>query len=120
MRVRKEIARLVRRLLLSLACVGLIVWTLAPSTAHVPQLVESLEEHAEVIASHGHSHGLEEDLIWAMHGHSHDAADHDHTQVAFSQTQTAHTPFEVRSAWRGMQSGHWFSLLYRLERLPRA
>ena len=120
MRPGKEIVRLLRRMLLSVACFGLIVWTLAPSTGHVPQLVESLQEHAEMIASHGHSHGLEEDMLWAMHGHSHDAADHDHTQAAFFQTQTAYAPFEARTIWRGMQSGYWSSLLYRLDRPPRA
>ncbi len=119
MQLGKEITRWGRRMLLSLACFGLIVWTLAPSSAHVPQLVETLQEHAEVTASHGHSHGLEEDMMWAMHGHSHDATDHDHTQAALFPTQITQASFDARAAWRGRLSGRWSSLLYRLDRPPR-
>ncbi|WP_054463519.1 hypothetical protein [Phaeobacter sp. 11ANDIMAR09] len=116
----KDIVRLLRRMLLSVACFGLIIWTLAPSTAHVPQLVEPLQEHVEMITSHGHSHGLEEEMMWAMHGHSHDAADHDHTQAALFPAQITQTSFDARAAWRGRLSGRWSSLLYRLDRPPRA
>jgi hypothetical protein len=115
----KEIVHLLRRILLSLTLMGLFVWTLAPSNAHVPQLFVSLQEQAGLIESHGHSHGLEEDLIWAVHGHSHDATDHDHTQAAFFQTLTAYAFFETRAIWLGMRSGQWSSLLYRLDRPPR-
>lgn len=106
-------------MLFLLACVALTVWTAVPSTAHVPKVIETLQEHAEMVASHGHSHGLEEDIIWAMHGHSHDAADHDHTQAVFTQTHTSNVLFEARAAWRGFPEVHWAPPLYRLERPPR-
>ncbi|MDU8928852.1 hypothetical protein RXV86_15780 [Alisedimentitalea sp. MJ-SS2] len=109
-----------KQMLFSLACVALVVWTVAPSSSHVPSVIETLQEHAEMIASHGHSHGLEEDLIWAIHGHSHDVADHDHTQAIFIQTRTAQMFVARRAAWRGLSHAHWSPPLYRLERPPRA
>lgn len=119
MRLLDAITRLGRRLLFSLACVALVVWTVAPTASHVPKIIKTLQEHAEMIASHGHSHGLEEDLIWAMHGHSHDVADHDHTQAVFTQTRTAQVSVVTRAAWRGLAFAHWSPPLYRLERPPR-
>ena len=63
----------------ALLCLTLIVWTIQPATAHTPAILDVLSEHARMMEEHGHSHGLEEDLAWAMHGHSHDKADHDHS-----------------------------------------
>lgn len=113
------IMRMGRRLFFSLACVALVVWTVAPTASHAPKIIETLQEHAEMIATHGHSHGLEEDLIWAMHGHSHDVADHDHTQAVFTQTRTAQVFEKTRATWRGLASSHWSPPLFRLERPPR-
>ena len=108
-----------RQLFFSFACVALIVWTVAPAASHVPKIIETLHEHAEMIDTHGHSHGLEKDLIWAMHGHSHDVADHDHTQAVFIQTRTAREIVETCAAWRGLASAYWSPPLRRLERPPR-
>jgi len=39
-----------------------------------------------MIEDHGHSHGLEIDLLWAMHGHQHDLADHDHNTAVLAKS----------------------------------
>jgi hypothetical protein len=49
-----------------------------PIPPHVESIIETLEQHAELIAEHGHSHGLAEDIFWALHGHGPDVAEHDH------------------------------------------
>jgi hypothetical protein len=61
-----------------LMCLALIVWSAVPSFTHSPAVFETIQGHLEMVEDHGHSHGFEEDLYWAMHGHSHDTADHDH------------------------------------------
>jgi len=65
----------------TLLCLAVLLWSVVPATSHAPSVIGVLQEHAEMVAEHGHSHGLEEDLAWAMHGHSHDSIDHDHSQV---------------------------------------
>ena len=61
-----------------LMCLALIVWSAVPSFTHSPAIFETIQDQLEMVEDHGHSHGFEEDLYWAMHGHSHDTADHDH------------------------------------------
>lgn len=63
----------------ALLCLSLAIWSVAPAIAHASTLVDTLQEHAQMIADHGHSHGLEEDIAWAAHGHAHDVVDHDHS-----------------------------------------
>src|SRR6056297_3991919 len=65
----------------TLLCLAVLLWSVVPATSHAPSVFGVLQEHAEMVAEHGHSHGLEEDLAWAMHGHSHDSVDHDHSQA---------------------------------------
>ncbi|MGI9356184.1 MAG: hypothetical protein ACR2PF_13610 [Rhizobiaceae bacterium] len=60
---------------MALVCLSLVVWSIVPATAHTSTVIETVQDHLEMIAEHGHSHGFEEDLYWAMHGHAHDAAD---------------------------------------------
>jgi hypothetical protein len=49
-----------------------------PTPPHDTSIIEIIEQHAEMIAEHGHSHGLAEDIFWALHGHGPDVAEHDH------------------------------------------
>lgn len=56
-----------------------------PVTSHTPAVIETLQDQAQMVANHGHSHGPEEDLIWAMHGHGHDVTDHDHGSAVLSR-----------------------------------
>lgn len=73
-----------------------------------------------MIAEHGHSHGLEEDLAWAAHGHSHDSIDHDHSQAVVPGPDLSSHPMEIyKTAW-------WLSaatanplLIHQIERPPR-
>lgn len=103
-----------------LLCLCLILWSIAPQVGHTPTVFETVQEHLEIIADHGHSHGLEEDLYWAMHGHSHDVADHDHTQALLEFGERARPTSDYRNAWRLKASPggkHW---AFRIERPPRA
>ena len=67
-----------RQVLAAVICLSVAIWSVLPTATHVPIVLETLQDHAEMIATHGHSHGLAEDLSWALHGHSHDEMDHDH------------------------------------------
>jgi len=84
----------------ALLCICLAIWSAMPSATHAPVLFETLQDHAEMIAEHGHSHGLEEDLYWAMHGHSHDTADHDHSQAVLNRGAWAAPARYANQAWR--------------------
>lgn len=77
----EAVSRAGRTAFTTLLCLSLALWSLMPSVDHAPKLLDILEEHLEMIEDHGHSHGLLDDLAWALHGHSHDAADHDHSQA---------------------------------------
>lgn len=107
------------RLFALLTCIGLVVWTVSPNASHVPKIVETFQEHAEVIAEHGHSHGLEEDLLWAMHGHSHDVADHDHGQTVLIPTRYSAMPVETDTTKHAHPLFDWVPPVFRLERPPR-
>lgn len=109
-----------QRAFAALLCVAVVVWSVMPATSHAPAIFETLQEHMEMIAEHGHSHGLEEDLAWAMHGHSHDSADHDHSQAVLTPDLTSQ-PFEgYRSAWGFRPAADGPSAKFRIERPPRA
>jgi hypothetical protein len=86
-----SIATTGRRALAALLCVALLVWSVLPATSHAPAIFETLQQHAEMIVEHGHSHGLEEDLAWAMHGHGHDSSDHDHSPVILAAVRPGET-----------------------------
>ncbi|SEP18071.1 hypothetical protein SAMN04490248_13312 [Salinihabitans flavidus] len=119
MRKRIEM-RIGARLFAVLTCVALALWTVSPNASHVPKVIETLQDHAEMIAEHGHSHGLEEDLIWAMHGHSHEVADHDHSQAVLMLARRGTVPVETSALWHGYVLAHWAPPVFRLERPPRA
>lgn len=109
-----------QRAFAALLCVAVVVWSVMPATSHAPAIFETLQEHMEMISEHGHSHGLEEDLAWAMHGHSHDSADHDHSQAVRTRELTSQ-PFEgFRSAWGLRPAVDGPSAKFRIERPPRA
>ncbi|BBU53867.1 hypothetical protein KU6B_01320 [Mameliella alba] len=115
----KPIARIGQRLLCLVAVFALLFWTVSPNASHVPKLIETLQVQAEMIAEHGHSHGLEEDLIWAMHGHSHDKADHDHAQAMLITARSETVPLHTWAAWHTPGPQDWSPPVFRLERPPR-
>ncbi|SEB03601.1 hypothetical protein SAMN05444370_13424 [Rubrimonas cliftonensis] len=109
-----------RRASATLLCLSLVIWSVTPAMSHAPTSFETIEGHLELIAEHGHSHGFEEDLTWAMHGHGHDAADHDHGQALAVPGDRNHSASVYRDAWRLKASpggAHW---TFRIERPPRA
>jgi hypothetical protein len=61
-----------------MVCLSIALWAMMPTPPHVPSIIETLDQHAEGIAEHGHAHGLAHDIFWALHGHGPDVAEHDH------------------------------------------
>ncbi|WP_233152323.1 MULTISPECIES: hypothetical protein [Paracoccaceae] len=104
----------------TLLCAAVLVWSVMPTTSHAPAIIDVLQEHAEMIAEHGHSHGLEEDLAWAMHGHSHDSVDHDHSQAVVPGPDLSPLPMEIyKTAWRLNAAAANPRRLFLIERPPR-
>ncbi|UWQ91612.1 hypothetical protein K3727_02005 [Rhodobacteraceae bacterium M382] len=104
----------------TLLCATFVVWSVMPTTSHAPAVLDVLQEHAEMIAQHGHSHGLEEDLLWAMHGHSHDRVDHDHSQAIVPGPDMVPQPIDIyRTAWRLGSATVKPLRTYQIERPPR-
>ena len=104
----------------TLLCAAILVWSVMPTTSHAPAIFDVLQEHAEMIAEHGHSHGLEEDLAWAMHGHSHDSVDHDHSQAVVPGPDLSPQPLDIyRTAWRLSSATSNTLRIYQIERPPR-
>lgn len=100
-------------------CLSLVVWSLAPSTSHIPSVFQVVAEQTEMIAKHGHSHGVEEDVIWALHGHSPDVADHDHSQAMLSPASDSHLLTGFRDMGRQRASWDGPHQVYLIERPPR-
>jgi len=109
-----------RGVLVTLLCVVFAAWAAKPDLAHLPKLVTVLADHAETVAEHGRSHGLEEDLHWALHGHSHDQADHDHGTEVLPTVAAATTPPPGRLGARARPARDGPSPVSGLERPPRA
>jgi fermentation-respiration switch protein FrsA (DUF1100 family) len=108
------------RITTALLCLSLVVWSMLPSLSHVPRIVETLTEHAQMIADHGHSHGFAEDLLSALHGHSHDAIDHDHSPALAVAPASAGAWPATPDAWRLRASQTGPNRIFRIERPPRA
>lgn len=104
----------------TLLCAAVLVWSVMPTSSHTPAILDVLEEHSEIVAEHGHSHGLEEDLLWAMHGHSHDSIDHDHSQaVVPARDLSPHPLYIYRTAWRLRPANSNTLRIGQIERPPR-
>lgn len=100
-------------------CLSVAVWSILSMATHVPDVLDTLQDHAEMVASHGHSHGLAEDLAWALHGHSHDAMDHDHNQ-AFLTAAHDSDPLDLRTdTWRFHAALEMTLRVFRIDRPPR-
>lgn len=119
-RSMRPLATIGRRVFAALLCLSLVVWSVMPSATHAPAVFETIQDHLEMIADHGHSHGFEEDLYWAMHGHSHDVADHDHSQALLALGDRSHPISAYRDAWRLKASPGGRHHTFRIERPPRA
>ncbi len=104
---------------LAALCLSLVVWSVTPLFTHAPAVFETIQDHLEMVEDHGHSHGFEEDLYWAMHGHSHDGADHDHNQAFLSNGPGAAPELHTGEAWRGLVSVLGPNRQFRIDRPPR-
>ncbi len=109
-----------RRVFVGLLCFSLVVWSIAPASTHAPKVLQTINDHLEMIADHGHSHGFEEDLFWAWHGHSHDVVDHDHSQVVLTANIGLGVVFVPKDKWRLRTSRVDPFRDVRIERPPRA
>lgn len=104
----------------ALLCLSLIGWSILPSLSHVPRIAETLQDHAQMIADHGHSHGFQEDLLAALHGHSHDAVDHDHSPALAVAPASGSAWPAAQDAWRLREAQAGPQRIFRIERPPRA
>jgi len=91
-----------------------------PMPAHVTSPLQTLQEHAEFIAEHGHSHGFEEDLAAAFHGHSHDAVEHDHSLAMLAVPPKTQIPMTPGATVRSPSTALVSDLVFQIERPPRA
>lgn len=119
MRIRKNPACLRPVLALAL-CLAFFVWTVSPGADHAPRVLETIQDHIQMIAEHGHSHGFEEDLFWALHGHDHESADHEHSQVFLMETAGPAPLVDPADTWNRWASAHGPPRPFRIERPPRA
>jgi hypothetical protein len=109
-----------RQVLAAVICMSVAVWSVLPTANHVPTVLKTLDEHAQMIASHGHSHGLAEDLAGALHGHSHDAMDHDHSYAVLT-VATYDGPMEHGAdRWRFHPAPDLPARVFLIDRPPRA
>lgn len=105
---------------MALTCLALLFWSITPSFTHAPTVFKTIQDHLEMVKDHGHSHGFEEDVHWAMHGHSHDVADHDHSQAFLVPSQRTTPSLAFGTAWWQMASTDGPSGQFRIDRPPRA
>ena len=115
----KHTKSIVKRLFLVLTCAALIVWSVMPSYTHAPTVLETIQEHLEMVEEHGHSHGFEADILWAMHGHSHDLADHDHSQAFLMPNPQTGPSLAYGEPWLRIASTRGPSRQFRIDRPPR-
>lgn len=116
----QDVRKISRYAFAALLTVSLALWSVLPATSHAPAVFETIQDHLEMVADHGHSHGFEEDLYWAMHGHSHDMADHDHSQALLAFGDRSHPTSTHRDAWRLKASPGGGHHNLGIERPPRA
>lgn len=102
-----------------LTCAAVVVWSVMPSFTHAPTVFETIHDHLEMVEDHGHSHGFEEDLYWAMHGHSHDVVDHDHNQAFLAPSRGTEPYSEFRELRLRIASTDGPSRQFRIDRPPR-
>jgi len=99
-------------LLAILLSVSVVFATLLPSSTHLPNYIETLQEHR-------HLHRIVEDMFWALHGHSHDTVDHDHSQAVLVSNTSSEPLHALGSVLVFSASSDWPSQLFRIDRPPR-
>lgn len=105
---------------IAVLCLCLAIWSVIPSVQHTPSLLETVQDHLAMIDDHGHSHGFEDDLLWAMHGHSHDVVDHDHNPAFLFPKPQFLSISDIGETWSGTPTSQRSSPHFRIDRPPRA
>jgi len=103
----------------TLVCLSLALWSVLPSAKHAPAVFETIQDHLETVAEHGHSHGVERDLDQVLHGHGHDTADHDHSQAVLLARAPTSVQEAGRDGWRFRSSDPGAYRIFRIDRPPR-
>lgn len=89
-----------RRFIGAFLCVCVIVWMVVPTASHIPKFLDAGQEQLQMFEEHGHLHGMDLDILWAMHGHQHDVADHDHNSAVLLKRGTGSEHGFQRATWR--------------------
>lgn len=106
--------------LTALLCALTLSLATALPTPHVPRLIQVLSDHAEMVAEHGHSHGLEEDIAWASHGHSVAMRRWTTTMAVLPEHRFDVMALEVDVLWHAPDTEYQPPPVYRQLRPPRA
>ncbi len=101
-------------------CCAFMAWSMNPDVGHLPKLLTVLEGYGQVVADHGHTHGIIEDFLWAMHGHPHDLADHDHGTELLPSVAAPPPPLTHRRPPPAQPANGVPSPIFRFDRPPRA
>ena len=109
----------IKALGIAVLCFALLLWSAMPAFTHAPTIFETIDDHLEMVEDHGHSHGFEEDLYWAMHGHSHDVIDHDHNHVSLPADHHAEPEDAYSTPWMIWGTRDGPSRNFRIDRPPR-
>jgi hypothetical protein len=115
----KPLAAFGKHMFAALMCLSIVIWSVVPAGPHTPTVLKVIEDHLQMIADHGHSHGFEEDLFWAAHGHSHEAADHDHNQVLLALGLQTLPEIYSRDTLRARSALDGSHHNFKIERPPR-
>lgn len=114
----KSDTAIIKRMVAAVVCLALLCWSITPSFTHAPTVFETIHDHLKMVQEHGHSHGFEEDLFWALHGH--DVADHDHSQAFLVPSQSTTPSLAFSTAWWQMASTDGPAGQFRIDRPPWA
>ena len=116
----KQLLLKTRQTFLSLLCLCVAFWSVVPAIGHGPDFIETLQEHAEMVQDHGHSHGFVEDMLAALHGHDHEAIDHDHSKALAGMATRPRDGLLMASVQQVTLRFEIPNPVFRIDRPPRA
>ncbi|WP_421724345.1 hypothetical protein [Bauldia sp.] len=108
-----------QRAFAALLCLSLVTWSVMPAATDASVPLDTLQDHLDHIAEHGHTHGFAEDLLWALHGHGHGVADYDHGQAMPALAELTELAAIDRDTCRHRPHSCGPPLHFRIERPPR-
>jgi len=90
-----------KKLALVCLCAIFLISTIRVDLGHLPKLLDVLQDYAETIADHGHSHGLAEDILTMVLGHAHGLGDHEHVPDLLLSVSDGYAP-QVKGEQRNL------------------